>query len=142
MRRLVEQLRLASRVDSPVLLVGEPGTGKQTLARTIHYLSTRGDGACAALDCQRLPPDAVAAFLFGERSAGREGIDAIYLREPACLPRDVQLRLCELIARCRRVGAEDGTVPRILAGCTVAPGIEVRAGRLLDELACAGHAGG
>jgi transcriptional regulator with AAA-type ATPase domain len=135
-RRLVEQVRLASLVNAPVLLVGEPGTGKQTLARTIHYLSPRRDGACAALDCDRLPPDAVARQLFGDRIGGREGLAAIYLREPAHLPRDVQLRLCELIAR-GGSGAEGTSVPRILAGCTTPPAQEVRSGRLLDELACA-----
>ncbi len=131
MRRLVDQVRLASLVNAPVLLVGEPGTGKQTLARTIHYLSPRRDGACAALDCARLPPDAVARVLFGSR----DSLAAVYLREPAYLPRDVQLRLCEWIAR--GVGAEGATGPRILAGCMAPPAQEVRAGRLLDELACA-----
>jgi PAS domain S-box-containing protein len=135
-RRLVEQARLAGQVAAPVLLVGEPGTGKQTLARTIHYLSSRRDGACAVIDCERLPHEAVAALLLGERSAVRQGIAAVYLREPACLPRDVQLRLCELIAR-TAAGGEDRGAPRILAGCTVAPGQAVRTGRLLDELACA-----
>jgi transcriptional regulator with AAA-type ATPase domain len=134
-RRLVEQVRLASLVNAPVLLVGEPGTGKQTLARTMHSMSSRRDGACAALDCERLPPDAVARLLFGERTGGREGVAAIYLREPASLPRDVQLRLCDLIAR--GSGGEGTTMPRILAGCTLPPAQQVRNGRLLDELACA-----
>jgi DNA-binding NtrC family response regulator len=75
--------------------------------------------------------------LFGDRTGGREGLAAVYLREPACLPRDVQLRLCEWIARGSGPGAESTTVPRILAGCTAPPAQEVRAGRLLDELACA-----
>jgi transcriptional regulator with AAA-type ATPase domain len=137
MRRLMAQVRLASQVTTPVLLVGEAGTGKQTLARTIHYLSARCDGACAALDCARLPAVAVATLLFGERTAGRAGLAAVYLREPACLPRDVQLRLCDTIARSSGAGAEGTTIPRILAGCTTPPAHEVRAGRLLDELACA-----
>jgi transcriptional regulator with PAS, ATPase and Fis domain len=137
MRRLVEQVRLASQVATPVLLVGESGTGKQTLARTIHYLGARRDGACAVLDCAHLPPAAVGGLLFGERNAGREGVAAVYLREPAYLPRDVQLRLCERIARSSGPGTEGTATPRILAGCTTAPAEPVRSGRLLDELACA-----
>jgi DNA-binding NtrC family response regulator len=136
-RRLVEQVRMAAQVTAPVLLVGEAGVGKQTLARTIHYLSPRRDGACAVLDCEYLPSAAVAALLFGERVAGREGPAAVYLRGPEHLPRDLQLRLCEWITRSSGPGSEGATVPRVFAGCAVAPMQAVRAGRLLDELACA-----
>jgi len=122
LRRLVEQVRLASQVTTPVLLVGEAGTGKQTLARTIHSLSARREGACAVLDCRYLPPAAISNVLFGQR-----GLAAVYLREPAYLPRDVQLLLCERIAT---MG------PRLFAGCTIPPAQAVRSGRLLDELAC------
>jgi DNA-binding NtrC family response regulator len=131
MRRLVEQVRLASQVNTPVLLVGESGTGKQTLARTIHAHSARRDGACAVLDCENLPPAAVAALLTGDGSS-REGLTSIYLREPAFLPRDVQLLLAERITR-----GSDAESPRILAGCATPPAQAVREGRLLDELACA-----
>jgi transcriptional regulator with PAS, ATPase and Fis domain len=136
MRRLVEQARLASQLTLPVLLVGGPGTGKQTLARTIHYLSPRRDGACAVLDCQYLPPTAFATLLFGERAAGREGVAALYLRGPEHLPRDVQLRLVEWITRSSGPGSEGTTAPRVFAGCLTPPAQAVRAGRLLDELAC------
>ncbi len=136
-RRLVEQVHLAAQVMTPILLVGEAGTGKQTLARTIHYLSPRRDGACAVLDCEYLPPAIVAALLFGERGASREGLAAVYLREPAHLPRDLQLRLCEWIARSNHPGSEKTTAPRLFAGCATAPAQAVRAGQLLDELACA-----
>ncbi len=140
MRRLVEQVRLASQVTTPVLLIGEAGTGKQTLARTIHYLSARREGACAVLDCQHLPPSAISKLLFGP-----EGLAAVYLREPAYLPRDVQLLLCERIATTGGTPVppsngprmEGALTPRILAGCTQPLAQAVRAGRMLDELACA-----
>jgi DNA-binding NtrC family response regulator len=135
MRRLVEQVRLASQVTTPVLLVGEAGTGKQTLARTIHYLSARREGACAILDCRHLPPDAVTSLLFGQ-----EGIADVYLREPAYLPRDVQMLLCQRLLQplAHGRGSEGGTtLPRIFAGCTQPPAQAVRSGRMLDELACA-----
>ncbi len=131
-RRLVEQVRLASQVTTPVLLVGEAGTGKQTLARTIHNLSARREGACAVLDCRHLPPASISHLLFGN-----EDLAAVYLREPAYLPRDVQLLLCERIARSSGAASDGTTAPRILAGCTVPPAQAVRSGRMLDELACA-----
>jgi transcriptional regulator with PAS, ATPase and Fis domain len=133
-RRLVEQARLASQATTPVLLIGEAGTGKQTLARTIHYLSPRRDGAFAMLDCRHLPPAALAGFLFQERSGGdpAPSIDAIYLREPACLPRDVQLQLCQHLARSSVLGW-----PRVFAGCTMPLLQAVRSGQMLEELAYA-----
>jgi DNA-binding NtrC family response regulator len=59
---------------------------------------------------------------------------AIYLEEPAGLPRDVQLRLCEWLAA-RSANSERDDCPRLFAGST-APEEDVRAGRLLAELFC------
>jgi DNA-binding NtrC family response regulator len=142
LRRLIEQVRLASQVTMPVLLVGEAGTGKQTLARTIHYLSGHREGACAVLDCQYLPPAALSNLLFGPgepSSVSARSFAAVYLREPAYLPRDVQLLLCERIFRplSDSRGPEDAMGPRVFAGCTISPVQAVRSGRMLDELACA-----
>jgi DNA-binding NtrC family response regulator len=61
---------------------------------------------------------------------GQDGIAAVYLREPAYLPRDVQLLLCERIAQ------SSGSVPRILAGCTTRAPM-VGSQRMLEELSCA-----
>ncbi|HZY84185.1 MAG TPA: sigma 54-interacting transcriptional regulator [Gemmataceae bacterium] len=130
-RRLAEQVRLAAQVSAPVLFVGEPGTGKRTLARATHFLGPGRERAFAALDCERLPPAAVAGLLFGERGADqRAALGTVYLREPSRLPRELQLHLCERLAA-------GGEGPRVLAGCAAPPTEEVRAGRLLEELACA-----
>jgi DNA-binding NtrC family response regulator len=142
LRRLVEQVRLASQVTTPVLLLGEEGTGKQTLARTIHYLSACREGACAVLDCRYLPPAAISNLLFHPSESGNPGVRglaAVYLREPAYLPRDVQLLLCERIFRPVSEGPspEGALGPRIFAGCTTPLVQAVRSGRMLEELACA-----
>jgi PAS domain S-box-containing protein len=123
-RRLLAQVRLAATVATPVLLVGEAGSGKESLARIIHARGPAAERSFAALDCRRLPPALLAAVLFGPHAA----LGALYLREPAALPGDLQLRLCEWLAR--------GTGPRLLAGMRTDPAGEVRAGRLLEELAC------
>jgi PAS domain S-box-containing protein len=126
MRRLAEQARLASQIAAPVLLVGEAGTGKHWLARLIHFNGPSRERSFAALDCGRLPVEAVLDVLLGERGDGQRGqLATIYLKDPASLPRDVQARLAE------RVGTRAG--PHILAGCAT-PAADVRAGRMLDAL--------
>jgi DNA-binding NtrC family response regulator len=90
-----------------------------------------------------LPPAVISQLLFGldRREAGpsgREGFAAVHLREPAYLPRDMQLLLCERITSGRDARAPEATRgPRILAGCMVPLAQAVRSGQLLDGLACA-----
>ena len=124
MRRLNAGIRLAAGVAAPVLIVGEPGAGKETVARLIHFRSPFRERPFAALDATRLPPAALAPVLFGADVA------TVYVKEPGRLPREMQARLAELLAE----GSEDRPLPRILAGCATDPVAEVRAGRLLDDL--------
>ncbi|HVS39821.1 MAG TPA: sigma 54-interacting transcriptional regulator [Gemmataceae bacterium] len=65
MRRLAEQARLAVQTTAPVLLLGEPGVGKQTLARFIHYQGPARERPFVAVDCVSLPASAWAEILFG-----------------------------------------------------------------------------
>ena len=60
----------------PVLLTGERGTGKQWLARAIHFQSALREKNFVALDCKALPADALAAVLFGDGTLGR-GVPAV-----------------------------------------------------------------
>jgi DNA-binding NtrC family response regulator len=132
-RRLREQVRLARQVRAPVLLVGDEGTGKLTLARTIHYGGPERERSFVNLDCRRLPAPAVAHLLFGDRGASQRSVaGAVYLREPQCLPRDLQLSLLTALDE-----GEGGSLPRLFAGMRSPPAEEVRASRLLEGLACA-----
>lgn len=143
-RRVVEQARLASQTRIPVLLVGEMGTGKQWLARAIHYQSTSRERAFAAVDCVRLPLPAVASLLFGDAGlVRRPAIGTLYLHGPERLPRDLQVQLCDWLANAeadiqdpRLVTRAETAGPRLITGCMADPKAEVRAGRLLEELYC------
>ncbi len=130
--RLGEQARLAAQTRVPVLFRGEPGTGKQWLARAVHYHSAAREAAFVALDCAHLPPRALAGLLFGEGGLVRRGrLGTLYLKEPARLPRDLQDRLTALVAESGERG------PRVMAGSTADPAAEVREGHLRDDLHCA-----
>jgi DNA-binding NtrC family response regulator len=66
----------------------------------------------------------------------RGELAAFYLRDPDHLPRDVQLLLSERIARTLAGGSDGPAQPRLFAGFSTPPAQAVRAGRLLEELAC------
>jgi DNA-binding NtrC family response regulator len=59
----------AAQTTAPVLLLGEPGTGKELLARIIHRRSARAGSPLRVLDCGALPPALVEAELFGDDDA-------------------------------------------------------------------------
>ena len=59
----------AARNRLPILIVGEPGTGKETLARAIHSASLRAKGPLISIDCKSVAPNIIDSTLFGH-SAG------------------------------------------------------------------------
>ena len=71
MRRVMRQVEEAAASSSAsVLIVGESGTGKKLVARTIHELSARRNGPYVAVNCAGLPHDLMESELWGhERGA-------------------------------------------------------------------------
>jgi len=79
--------------------VGEPGSGKETVARVVHHASAFRDRAFVALDCVGLQPYLIESILFGHGGLGTsDRVGTIYLKEPASLPRDLQQRLADHFA--------------------------------------------
>jgi DNA-binding NtrC family response regulator len=67
-RSFQEVLQLAETVaptDSTILISGESGTGKEVLARYIHALSERSEGAFSSINCGALPESLLESELFG-----------------------------------------------------------------------------
>lgn len=109
----------ASRNDVPVLITGEPGTGKRHTARTIHYLGRNRGAAFVTLDLVAQDMERLETDLFGwERgaidgrfTAGRGLIELVeggtlLLQEIGALPLDLQRRLVSVLdtGQLRRVG--------------------------------------
>jgi DNA-binding NtrC family response regulator len=131
LRRIQAQAELAAKSSAPVWITGEPGVGKETLARAIHYHGITRERAFAAVDCAGLQPYLIRSILFGHNGLVETGrIGAIYLKSAESLPTDLQTELIEwgelLAEECRViVGAatDEGLSPEFRAAFGV---IEIR----------------
>ncbi|MEP6983550.1 MAG: sigma-54 dependent transcriptional regulator [Sphingomicrobium sp.] len=63
----------SARNRLPVLIIGEPGTGKETLARAIHGASLRAKGPLLTLDCKAVPENIIDSELFGHEKGAFPG---------------------------------------------------------------------
>jgi len=73
MQRIFEVLPAIAASPSTVLLVGETGTGKELVARTLHALSPRSQGPFIAVNCAALPDTLLESELFGYKAGAFTG---------------------------------------------------------------------
>jgi two-component system response regulator AtoC len=110
MQKLRAQAALLAQTDVPVLILGEAGTGKFTVASLIHRLSVRSGFKLQRVNCAEMPEALLEAELFGNErasasdarrthlgkfAAGEKG--TIYLDEIAELPVGLQSRLLQVL---------------------------------------------
>ncbi len=65
MQKILEKIQSACAVSSPVLICGEKGTGKETVARTIHYNGLQKDAPFVPFNSADVPQDEMEGELFG-----------------------------------------------------------------------------
>lgn len=74
LREVIGHVVKYARCDAPVLVTGETGTGKELIARAIHYLDTDDNRPFVAVNCGTLPDNLVENELFGHaRGAYTDG---------------------------------------------------------------------
>ncbi|MGK4005712.1 sigma-54 dependent transcriptional regulator [Sorangium sp. So ce1036] len=139
-----------SALDAPVLLSGEPGTGKELLARAVHRRGPRAERPFVAVDCSALPEARVEDELFGQdREAppdGRAGAGLIeaadqgtlFLEEVSALPLAAQARLLRVLTHGEIARAGGGeprrSDARVIASTSVDLRERVASGRFREDL--------
>jgi DNA-binding NtrC family response regulator len=144
--QLKAQIRRLARHDARVLLVGEPGCGKETLARYLHASSDRREGPFVEVGVGAIAPEFAAVDFFGREEDGRvyPGLlekahgGVLYLDEVADMEEETQLRLLgalESRSFLRVGGTESLSVEaRVVASTCKSLEEEVRAGRFRKDL--------
>jgi DNA-binding NtrC family response regulator len=121
LRQVVDQGRRASASESDVLILGESGSGKEVLARAIHFNSARKKGPFVAINCGAIPETLLESELFGHEKGSFTGAvsrragcfeqahgGTLFLDEIAEMRPDMQVRLLRALENreVRRVGGD------------------------------------
>jgi len=147
MREVLELVQRAAPARSNILIVGEPGTGKELVARSIHRLSPRRSGPFIPVHTGAIPEELMESTLFGqveEPGGGQRGVfesadsGTLFLDEVGTLSLEIQARLLGVIQE-REFHPVGGTVPvqvdvRIIAATNVDLWSEVRDGSFREDL--------
>lgn len=118
MRRVMAQVERVAASESRVCILGETGTGKELVARTIHEKSARSAGPFVTLNCAAVPAELIESELFGHEKGSFTGASGrhigkfeqadqgtIFLDEIGDMPLAMQAKLLRVL--------EEGEVERI-----------------------------
>lgn len=118
MRRVMAQLERVASSESRICILGETGTGKELVARTIHERSPRSSGPFVTLNCAAVPAELIESELFGHEKGSFTGASGrhigkfeqadqgtIFLDEIGDMPLPMQAKLLRVL--------EEGEVERI-----------------------------
>jgi formate hydrogenlyase transcriptional activator len=110
LKPVMNKVQQVAALDSPVLLLGETGTGKDVIANSIHYSSSRSTGPFVSVNCGAIPDSLIDSELFGHEKGAFTGALArkrgrferahkgtIFLDEIGELPLLAQVRLLNVL---------------------------------------------
>jgi len=151
LRGVMEMVHQVAPLNSPVLLMGETGTGKEVIANVIHFLSVRKDRPYIRVNCGAIPDNLVDSELFGHEKGAFTGAisrkrgrferahtGTIFLDEVGELPPPAQVRLLRVLQQreIERVGGTE-VIPvdvRIISATNRNPEAMVRSGTFREDL--------
>jgi two-component system NtrC family response regulator len=110
MRKVIEQATQLARVDTTVLITGDSGTGKEVLAKSIHFNSTRNRKPFIVINCGAIPDTLLESELFGYRKGAFSGATSnkigkfetadggtVFLDEIGELPLPLQVKVLRVV---------------------------------------------
>ncbi len=151
MRELYHLVHRAARADVPVLVVGETGTGKELVARSLHDLSDARSGEFVDINCAAFSDGMFEGELFGWKKGAftgsvgdRKGLVAaanggtLFLDEICSMPLHLQAKLLRVIEDrlFRPLGASSKSRSdfRVVAAASMSPGQMLAEGRIRPDL--------
>ncbi len=148
--KVLQQARNVAKSPTNVLIYGETGTGKELLAKTIHYQSPRRDKPFVAINCTAIPENLVESELFGIEAGVATGVKkhvgyfeqadggTIFIDEIGDMPVGSQAKILRVLQeRCfRRVGGtrEISVDVRVVAATNKNLEAEMKEGNFRDDL--------
>ncbi|MDR8524474.1 sigma-54 dependent transcriptional regulator [Shewanella fidelis] len=106
-RHLIHQVASS---EATVLILGQSGTGKEVVARNIHYISDRRDGPFIPVNCGAIPPELLESELFGHEKGSFTGAisarkgrfelaekGTLFLDEIGDMPLQMQVKLLRVL---------------------------------------------
>ncbi|SFE73767.1 two-component system, NtrC family, response regulator HydG [Chitinophaga sp. CF118] len=150
-KELLRQIKLVAPTDYSVIIFGETGTGKESVAHLIHHHSKRQSQPFVALDCGSLSKELAASELFGHEKGSFTGAintkigafeqahgGTLFLDEVSNLSYDIQVALLRVIQEkvIRRVGSlkEIPIDVRIIVASNEKLSESVQRGRFREDL--------
>lgn len=110
MRELRRMIASIGATDADVLIMGETGTGKEVVARSLHHASRRRDGNFVAVNCGALPESVIESELFGHEAGAFTGANqrrigkiehasggTLFLDEIESMPLSLQVKLLRVL---------------------------------------------
>jgi transcriptional regulator with GAF, ATPase, and Fis domain len=110
LKDVMYKVQQVAALDSPVLLLGETGVGKDVIANAIHYSSSRSNGPFVSVNCGAIPDTLIDSELFGHEKGAFTGAlsqkrgrferadkGTIFLDEIGELPLQAQVRLLKVL---------------------------------------------
>jgi transcriptional regulator with GAF, ATPase, and Fis domain len=149
--RLLEQIERVARIPRPLLITGERGTGKELVARAIHFASGRGAGTMVTINCAALGDSLLESELFGHERGAFTGAErahpgkfeqadggTLFLDEIGNMPLPFQRKILRVVeyGTFTRVGGgrERKTSARILAATNVDLRAKIERSEFLGDL--------